>query len=471
MSLFNGLFSLGIGTVFLTLFLVHLLFYIFYRKEIINLYFAIFTLSVAIIFLSLYHRFYYIDLNNEYFFGIRVNVFAYLSAASLLQFTYTLFVKNKSKLIYVVNFIGLVICVFTMLDLEDYTQLSQFAMPLFLVLALVYTSIMVIRAIIKGMRGAIILGSGVLYFFLYLIGIIIFAINSGNFNMSQGLLGVTTILAIFSLPLSISAYLAARFAHTNKSVAQQLINVENLSLEKQNILESQNELLEHQVSVRTKELNEEKRNSDDLLLNILPQEVAEELKEKGASKAQYHDEVSVIFTDFVNFTAISEQLGAEQLLDELNDCFTAFDEIMERNHLEKIKTIGDAYLAVSGLPLKNAKHAQNAVAAALEILSFVEERKEKIPYGLDIRIGIHSGSLVAGIVGVKKFAFDIWGDTVNTAARMEQSSLPGHINISQKTFELVNQTYTCVPRGKIQIKGKGAMEMYFIKTSITNATI
>ncbi|WP_158605967.1 adenylate/guanylate cyclase domain-containing protein [Taibaiella sp. KBW10] len=206
----------------------------------------------------------------------------------------------------------------------------------------------------------------------------------------------------------------------------------------------------------------EKEKSEHLLLNILPQEVAEELKQNGTSKAKYFNEVTVLFTDFVNFTTMSEKLGAEELLEELNENFTAFDRIMERHGLEKIKTIGDAYLAASGLPVNQARHAQNAVAAALDILDYVEDRKNKVPYGLSIRIGINSGSLIAGIIGVKKFAYDIWGDTVNTAARMEQNSTPGNINISENTYRLIEKEFSCTYRGKIEAKNKGAIDMYFV---------
>ncbi|MNU14870.1 Adenylate cyclase [compost metagenome] len=207
----------------------------------------------------------------------------------------------------------------------------------------------------------------------------------------------------------------------------------------------------------------EREKSDNLLLNILPLEVAEELKAKGSSKAQQFDEVSVLFTDFVNFTKISESLGVDELLEELNVHFTAFDRIMEEHGLEKIKTIGDAYLAVSGLPVANEMHAVNAIAAAKDIIAFVAARRQQVPYGLDIRIGIHSGPLIAGIIGVKKFAYDIWGDTVNTAARMEQNSIPGRINISENTCSLVKENYTCTYRGKIEVKGKGALDMYFVE--------
>jgi class 3 adenylate cyclase len=206
----------------------------------------------------------------------------------------------------------------------------------------------------------------------------------------------------------------------------------------------------------------EKKRSDQLLLNILPSEVAEELKEKGNAEARHFDEVSVLFTDFIDFTKLSEQLSPQVLVQELHECFSAFDAIMERNGLEKIKTVGDAYIAVCGLPVANKLHAEKAVQAALEIRQFMEARKkqEKV---FDIRIGIHSGPVVAGIVGVKKFAYDIWGDTVNTAARMEQSSEAGKINISETTYALVKDKFSCIHRGKIAAKGKGEIDMYFVE--------
>lgn len=211
-----------------------------------------------------------------------------------------------------------------------------------------------------------------------------------------------------------------------------------------------------------KKIAEEKQKSDDLLLNILPYEVAEELKEKGKTSAKHFDEVSVLFTDFVNFTANSERIGVQEVLNELNICFTEFDRIMDKYGLEKIKTIGDAYLAVSGLPVSNDLHAKNAVNAGLEILSYIQQRKKDNPNALDIRIGIHSGPVIAGIVGVKKFAYDIWGDTVNTAARMEQNSSSGRVNISEATYQLIKDDFTFEHRGRIETKGKGAMDMYFV---------
>ena len=208
----------------------------------------------------------------------------------------------------------------------------------------------------------------------------------------------------------------------------------------------------------------EKTKSDSLLLNIIPKEVAEELKSKGSASARHFDNVTVLFTDFKNFTTVSEQLSPQELVDELHACFIGFDEIMTKYSIEKIKTIGDAYLAVSGLPQADEHHAVHVVNAALEIREFMKKRREN--FGVktfEIRIGINSGSVVAGIVGVKKFAYDIWGDTVNTAARMEQNSEPGKINISESTYMLVKDKFTCEYRGEIDAKNKGKLAMYFVE--------
>lgn len=210
------------------------------------------------------------------------------------------------------------------------------------------------------------------------------------------------------------------------------------------------------------QLKDEKQKSDNLLLNILPEEVAVELKEKGTADAKLFNDVTVLFTDFKGFTTISEQLSPQQLVDELHACFSAFDEICGRYHIEKIKTVGDAYLAVAGLPMPDSSHAQNVVKAAIEIRNYMLARKTHTQT-FDVRIGIHSGSVVAGIVGVKKFAYDIWGDTVNTAARMEQNGEPGKVNISEATYELVKDKFSTEYRGEIEAKNKGKLKMYFVE--------
>lgn len=214
-------------------------------------------------------------------------------------------------------------------------------------------------------------------------------------------------------------------------------------------------------------LSFEKSRSDDLLLNILPPQVAEELKENGSAKAKYFDHVTVLFTDFVNFTHASEQMTPQELIDELHTCFKAFDEITAKYHIEKIKTIGDAYLAAAGVPTADTCHAEHVVQAAIEINRFMQDRIAAKSDGVfRIRIGIHSGSVIAGIVGVKKFAYDIWGDTVNTAARMEQNSEAGKINISETTYQLVRNSFACTYRGEIEAKNKGKLKMYFVSDHI-----
>ena len=210
-------------------------------------------------------------------------------------------------------------------------------------------------------------------------------------------------------------------------------------------------------------LSAEKQKSEMLLLNILPTEVAEELKEKGVADAKHFENVTVLFTDFVNFTEAGERMSPQALIDELHTCFKSFDDITTKYNVEKIKTIGDAYLAVAGLPTADPLHAEHIVRAAIDINAFMQDRLAKIGNStFEIRIGIHSGSVVAGIVGVKKFAYDIWGDTVNTAARMEQNSEAGKINISATTYELVKDKFACEYRGEIDAKGKGMLKMYYV---------
>ncbi|MBL4586976.1 MAG: adenylate/guanylate cyclase domain-containing protein [Flavobacteriales bacterium] len=209
------------------------------------------------------------------------------------------------------------------------------------------------------------------------------------------------------------------------------------------------------------EMLKAKKRSDDLLLNILPEETATELKETGTSPARLYDSATVLFTDFKGFTAASERVSPQELLEELNEYFMRFDVIMERHGLEKIKTIGDAYMAAGGLPTSNSTHAVDVVNAALEIRDFMVSRKD----GFEIRIGIHTGPVVAGIVGIKKFAYDIWGDTVNTASRMESSGEVGKVNVSETTYNLVKDQFTCEYRGEIEAKGKGKVKMFFVERS------
>lgn len=215
-----------------------------------------------------------------------------------------------------------------------------------------------------------------------------------------------------------------------------------------------------------KKLEEERNKSEELLLNILPAETAKELKQKGQSDAKYFDEVTVLFTDFQDFTQISQQLSPKELVGEINECFKAFDQIMDKYGIEKIKTIGDAYMAAGGLPVPNKTNAKDVVEAALEMRDWMlSHRKQKGEGSFEIRIGIHTGPVVAGIVGIRKFQYDIWGDTVNTASRMESNGEVGKVNISGATYELVKDQFACEHRGKIAAKGKGEIDMYFVEES------
>ncbi|MCX6303991.1 MAG: hypothetical protein NT040_03395 [Bacteroidetes bacterium] len=218
-------------------------------------------------------------------------------------------------------------------------------------------------------------------------------------------------------------------------------------------------------------LDAARKRSETLLLNILPHETAEELKTTGKAKAKRFDEVTVMFTDFKDFTQASERMSAEKLVDEINFYFTEFDHIISRYNIEKIKIIGDSYMCAGGLPVANDTHAWDVVRAAMDFQEFMITQKEKRSNlgesYFELRIGIHTGPVVAGIVGLKKFAYDIWGDTVNTASRMENSGVPNKVNISGETYEKVKPHFRCTYRGKVQAKHKGEIDMYFVDAGIS----
>jgi len=227
-------------------------------------------------------------------------------------------------------------------------------------------------------------------------------------------------------------------------------------------IRSQKEMVEKQKE----EVEKQKKRSDELLLNILPEQVAEELKERGEAEAKLMDNVTVLFTDFKGFTQLSEKLTPQELVSQIHEYFSAFDAIVVKYGIEKIKTIGDAYMAAGGLPEMNETHAHDVIMAAIEINAYMLAQRQKRqasgePF-FEIRIGIHTGPVVAGIVGVKKFQYDIWGDTVNTASRMESAGEPGKINISGSTYRLIKDRFNCEYRGEIDAKGKGKMKMYFV---------
>ncbi|NQU85472.1 MAG: tetratricopeptide repeat protein [Mariniphaga sp.] len=214
-------------------------------------------------------------------------------------------------------------------------------------------------------------------------------------------------------------------------------------------------------------LDTQKLEIENLLKNILPAKVAKELREDGRATSRYFKNVSVLFTDFKDFTKISSGLSPNELVAELNDFFNAFDNIIEKHYMEKIKTIGDAYMCVGGLPSINKTHAVNAIEAGLEMQEFmISNNKKRIEQGKtpwNLRVGIHTGAVTAGVVGSKKYAYDIWGSAVNTASRMESNGEVGKVNISASTFELVKDKFDCFYRGKILAKNIGEIDMYFVE--------
>ena len=217
-------------------------------------------------------------------------------------------------------------------------------------------------------------------------------------------------------------------------------------------------------------IEEEKNRSNNLLLNILPEETALELKKNGKVQAKKFESVTVLFTDFEGFTHYAEKLPPEKLVESIDYYFSKFDTIMEKYNLEKIKTVGDAYMCAGGLPFPTGDHAYKMTLAALEIARFVNISEELITQNqthFKIRIGINTGPLVAGVVGIKKFSYDIWGDTVNIASRMESNSEPGRINISEHTYQIIKNDFDCEYRGEIEVKNKGMMKMYFVNDPIT----
>jgi len=222
------------------------------------------------------------------------------------------------------------------------------------------------------------------------------------------------------------------------------------------------------IQAQNREIEAERHKSDQLLLNILPDEVARELKTSGYATPRHYASATVLFTDFVNFTRLSAQLTPDELINELDECFLAFDEICEKHGLEKIKTIGDAFMCAGGLPVPNDTHPQNAVAAALEMQDWLNHRNRENTRVVfhEMRIGIHTGPVVAGVIGKNKFAYDIWGDAVNLAARLEEHGEAGRVNVSKATAEAVKPYFNITFRGEKEVYNKGLVEMYFVESPL-----
>jgi len=227
--------------------------------------------------------------------------------------------------------------------------------------------------------------------------------------------------------------------------------------------EAEKAKLEQIIKERTAELMREKEKTDELLANLLPKDTADELKNTGKATSQKFNMVTVLFSDIQGFTKIAEQMNPEKLIDELDNFFFHFDSVVEKYNIEKIKTIGDAYMCAGGIPYKNRTNPVEVVLAAVEIQEYMRQLKLNNNHIWDLRIGIHTGAVIAGVVGHKRMSYDIWGDTVNTASRMESSGQAGKVNISGHTYEMVKEFFICEYRGRMPVKYKGDVDMYFVK--------
>lgn len=271
---------------------------------------------------------------------------------------------------------------------------------------------------------------------------------------------VALMVCLASLLCGAALYpVVVRLSEENERKSRELLDSQQALIE--GLRRSEQEL-EERVSRRTQELHQEQVRTKELLHNILPVEIAEELSATGAARPARHEAVSILFTDFASFTQAVAAMPADRMVGELNEIFAAFDSIADECGVEKIKTIGDAYMAASGLPKACPDHAQRCVRAGLRMIDYLENRNRTASFKWLLRLGVHSGPVVAGVVGRRKYAYDIWGDTVNIASRMESSGENGRVNISAYTYDLIQAEFDCEYRGKVDAKGKGLMDMYFV---------
>ena len=288
--------------------------------------------------------------------------------------------------------------------------------------------------------------------------VLLFALN-GVLEINFWTVGSTQIGNCIEAILLTLALAAKLKAYKNEQAAYQESILEKTK-ENERLVTKQNIVLEQKVKERTAELREEKTKSDELLLNILPKAIVDELKSTGRATPRLHEHVSVMFIDIEGFTGYSERVSPSELVGDIDRLFRGFDLIIEKYGIEKIKTIGDAYLCAAGLHSTKSDHAMRTLQAAKEIIEFVEAERQRGDF-FKVRVGIHSGSLISGVVGKSKFAYDIWGDTVNVAARMEQNGKEGKINVSEQVYNLLKDEISFEHRGKLPVKNKGDIDMYF----------
>jgi adenylate cyclase len=440
-------------TIFLTgmvliLMLYHLLIFITTKNDYNSLCFAGLCLFVAARSLTTNER-----LINFFIPNLPAGIIARIEYASVfgamtffLVFVSWLFPKNLPKTITKI-LAGLGVLQFFFIALAPvqlFTSLLT-VYQLFAMAQLIYVLTCIGRAVIKRKPLALPLA-------LAIVASIIAGVN----DILYARLMVNT---TFLLPLAIPVLLVVQAYFIAYRIGHALSAVQKLSGE----LNELNQNLEHKVTERTAELNTEKQKTDELLRNILPEQIALELKEKGHADARTYSLVTVMFVKLTGLIRLNKNEEAVDTVNRIGESFSGFDDIIEKHGLEKIKTIGDVYLCASGLPTPTLRHAENAVRAAIDIRNFMRDSNNNNGHQpLEVQVGLHTGPVVAGIVGSKKFAYDIWGDTVNTAARLQQHSEPGMINISGGMQNLLKAKFNYTYRGKIEAKNKGMIDMYYI---------
>ncbi|MES2779676.1 MAG: adenylate/guanylate cyclase domain-containing protein, partial [Bacteroidota bacterium] len=412
-AVFISVYVVMVG-IFIVLAFLHFCLWMFYKQDRSNLYFSIFAGCFALFFVCCFAVFVTNNVNINLYSNYLMEPLMALVFVALCVVVREIFAQKEKVFVSIIMVLFIVSIVLKIAN----SGIANLLIIVVILCVALYSIIFIFLGVRKGIPGSKILGAGILLGLLVATLILGNVQINGSSTIGQVLLGLL-LLSTLSIPGSMSLYLSWNYSRINRDLRGQLEQVKTLSertieqeQEKLKLISSQNEMLEQKVEERTFQLQTEKKKSDTLLLNILPEEVAEELKNTGSAEAKQYNHVSVLFTDFVNFTGLSERMTPTELVQEIHRSFTAFDAIIDKHGLEKIKTIGDAYMAVCGLPNEVPDHAQRVIKAALDIRNYMEHSGSTF----QIRMGIHTGAVVAGIVGVKKYAYDIWGDTVNTAA-------------------------------------------------------
>jgi class 3 adenylate cyclase len=436
----------------------HLGLYSIRRKDISPLYFALFCfmlLARLLVSEERYIIYLFPTLNWEITFRIEYLSF-YMASPVFAAFMYSLFPEDfNKKILYVITAVFAILSSIILLFNTKIFTLTLLYAQISTLLSGIYCIYVLGVCIYRKRIGSKTLLTGFVLFF----GSVLNDILAANF----------VIHSVFLAPYGFLVFIFTQAFILSRRFASAFVMAENLAVE---LIQSNQELiewkdrLEIRVEVRTSELNEEKEKADKLLRNILPEEVAEQLKQRGEVTPVLFENVTILFTDFEGFTQITEKLTPVELIKELDSCFVLFDNLADNYKLEKLKTIGDSYMCVGGIPIENKTNAVDTCLAAFEILAFMNQiNKRKVLKGQSewlLRIGIHTGPVIAGVVGTKKFAYDVWGDSVNIASRMEASGTANKINISSSTHELVNNFFISTYRGKINAKNKGDIDMYYL---------